>query len=184
MNVDTWNVKKKRKNVFFRALYSIDEASFSERFSKIFPSKKKKKGLTFHYRVSISSEKINFGSRNFPPFEEGEFFPLLLLRITDLPSSDGRGKKRISNSAQQLFPPVQVESRNHPIVDEERGWRATFDKFVFSSPPRPRKSSARNSGIPRLELLAVYTKTLPCPEEEEEEEIADPVRRRNLLDRP
>lgn len=75
MNVDTWNVKKKRKNVFFRALYSIDEASFSERFSKIFPSKKKK-GLTFHYRVSISSGKINFGSRNFPPFDSrrGNFF--------------------------------------------------------------------------------------------------------------
>lgn len=135
---------------------------FPRGFRKFSPQKKKK-GLTFHYRVSISSGKINFGSRNFPPFEEGEFFSLVLLRITDLPSSDGRGKKRISNSAQQLFPPVQVESRNHPIVDEERGWRATFDKFVFSFPPRLRKSSARNSGIPRLELLAVYTKTLPLP---------------------
>lgn len=150
--------KKKRKNVFFRALYSIDEASFSERFSKIFPSKKKKKGLTFHYRVSISSGKINFGSRNFPPFEEGEFFSLVLLRITDLPSSDGRGKKRISNSAQQLFPPVQVESRNHPIVDEERGWRATFDKFVFSFPPRIPVFHDSNSWLFTLRLSLAQRK--------------------------
>lgn len=149
---------------------------FPRGFRKFSPQKKKK-GLTFHYRVSISSGKINFGSRNFPPFEEGEFFSLVLLRITDLPSSDGRGKKRISNSAQQLFPPVQVESRNHPIVDEERGWRATFDKFVFSFPPRIPVFHDSNSWLFTLRLS-------PCPEEEEEEEIADPVRRRNLLDRP
>lgn len=55
---------------------------FPRGFRKFSPQKKKK-GLTFHYRVSISSGKINFGSRNFPPFEEGEFFSLLLLRITD-----------------------------------------------------------------------------------------------------
>lgn len=54
---------------------------------------------------------------------------------------------------------------------------------LYFLPPRPR-NSARNSGIlvPRLKLLAVYAKTLPCPEEEEgeeeEEEIADPVRSR------
>lgn len=175
--------KKKRKNVFFRALYSIDEASFSERFSKIFPSKKKKKGLTFHYRISISSGKINFGSRNFPPFEEGEFFSLVLLRITDLPSSDGRGKKRISNSAQQLFPPVQVESRNHPIVDEERGWQLCINLYF----PSPLVSASPRHEIPVFHDSNSWLFTLrlsPCPEEEEEEEIADPVRRRNLLDRP
>lgn len=55
---------------------------FPRGFRKFSPQKKKK-GLTFHYRVSISSGKINFGSRNFPPFEEGEFFSLLLFRITD-----------------------------------------------------------------------------------------------------
>ena len=128
--------KKKKEKCIFSGIVLDRRSKFFREVFENFPLKKKKKGLTFHYRVSISSEKINFGSRNFPPFEEGEFFPLLLLRITDLPSSDGRGKKRISNSAQQLFPPVQVESRNHPIVDEERGWRATFDKFVFSFPPR------------------------------------------------
>lgn len=155
---------------------------FPRGFRKFSPQKKKK-GLTFHYRVSISSGKINFGSRNFPPFEEGEFFSLVLLRITDLPSSDGRGKKRISNSAQQLFPPVQVESRNHPIVDEERGWQLSINLYF----PSPLVSASPRHEIPVFHDSNSWLFTLrlsPCPEEEEEEEIADPVRRRNLLDRP
>lgn len=82
MNVDTWNVKKKGKMYFFGHCTRSTKQVFPRGFRKFSPQKKKK-GLTFHYRISISSGKINFGSRNFPPFEEGEFFSLLLFRITD-----------------------------------------------------------------------------------------------------
>lgn len=68
-------------------------------------------------------------------------------------------------------------------VDEEARGDASFDKFVFSSSSSPELGTKfRYSGSEYDSNLAVYAKTLPCPEEEEgeeeEEEIADPVRSR------
>lgn len=175
--------KKKRKNVFFRALYSIDEASFSERFSKIFPSKKKK-GLiiTFHYRVSISSGKINFGSRNFPPFEEGEFFSLLLFRITDQATEEEKNEfpTRPNNFSR---PSRWSPGTTRLSTRREDGGQLSINLYF----PSPLVSASPRHEIPVFHDSNSWLFTLrlsPCPEEEEEEEIADPVRRRNLLDRP